>query len=97
MKVCLIPLPYSLLYATNLKIEIIFQVKKNEKVEWCWKKVKQGGAKPTERISSSMVTLHDETAILFGGVHDMRVSFDLVTLPDASYLMTTDFFVKGRR
>ena len=35
--------------------------------------MKQGGLKPSERISFSMVTLHDETAILFGGVYDLKV------------------------
>ena len=44
--------------------------KKNEKLEWTWRKVKQTGLKPSDRISFSMITLHDDTAILFGGVFD---------------------------
>ncbi|RNA43852.1 kelch domain-containing 4 [Brachionus plicatilis] len=44
--------------------------KKNDKVEWCWKRAKQSGAKPSERISFSMIPLHDDTALLFGGVFD---------------------------
>ncbi len=38
--------------------------------EWSWQKVKQTGMKPTDRISFSMVTLHDDSALLFGGVYD---------------------------
>jgi hypothetical protein len=44
--------------------------KSTEKLEWTWKKVKQGGNKPSDRISFSMITLHDDTSILFGGVFD---------------------------
>lgn len=46
------------------------QLKRNEKLEWAWKRVKQGGLRPSERISFSMITLNDETALLFGGVFD---------------------------
>jgi len=46
------------------------QVKKTGVSEWAWQKVKQTGLKPSERISFSMVTLHDDSAILFGGVYD---------------------------
>lgn len=46
------------------------ETKKNEKVEWCWKRAKQSGVKPSERISFSMIPLHDDTALLFGGVFD---------------------------
>ena len=45
-------------------------MKKNDKIEWSWKKAKQNGLKPSERISFSMVTLHDDTVLLFGGVCD---------------------------
>jgi hypothetical protein len=46
------------------------EVKKTGLTEWSWSKVKQTGLKPSERISFSMVTLHDDSAILFGGVFD---------------------------
>ena len=39
-------------------------------MEWCWKRVKQTGLKPSDRISFSTITLLDDTAILFGGVFD---------------------------
>lgn len=53
-------------------------VKKNEKIEWSWKRVKQSGLKPTERISFSMITINDDTALLFGGVHDLKVNQKII-------------------
>ena len=46
--------------------------KKTNQVEWSWKRVKQAGVKPSDRISFSMVTLHDDSAVLFGGVYDQE-------------------------
>ena len=53
-------------------------VKKNEKIEWSWKRVKQSGLKPTERISFSMITINDDTALLFGGVHDLKLNQKII-------------------
>ena len=51
--------------------DLIQKAKKGtDKVEWTWKKVKHSGLKPSDRISFSMITLHDDTSILFGGVFD---------------------------
>ena len=47
--------------------------KKDNKVEWSWRKVKQGGQRPSERISYAMVTISDDSALLFGGVYDHMV------------------------
>ena len=49
-------------------------MKKNDKVEFVWRKAKQSGYKPSERISSSMIAIKDDVAFLFGGVHDNEVS-----------------------
>ncbi len=48
------------------------EIKKNDKTEWSWKRVKQTGLKPTERISFSMITINEDTALLFGGVYDLK-------------------------
>lgn len=47
-----------------------YKAKKDGKTEWIWKKCKQTGAKPSVRCSFSMITLNDDSAVLFGGVYD---------------------------
>lgn len=47
--------------------------KKTNQTEWCWKRVKQTGAKPTERVSFSTITISEDNALLFGGVFDQDV------------------------
>lgn len=44
--------------------------KKTSQLEWCWRRVKQSGMKPSDRISFSMIPIQDESSVLFGGVYD---------------------------
>lgn len=44
--------------------------KKTSQLEWCWRRVKQAGMKPSDRISFSMIPIQDESSVLFGGVYD---------------------------
>lgn len=53
------------------------EARKTGQMEWFWKKAKQGGVKPSERLSYSMITISDETALLFGGVHDLKDDEDM--------------------
>ncbi len=36
---------------------LCMELKKNDKIEWSWKRAKQTGMKPSERVSFSMVTI----------------------------------------
>ena len=64
-------------FTQNKQITKIFiiQVKKTGVSEWSWSRGKQSGMKPSERISSSMIAISDDSAILFGGVYDNQVVF----------------------
>lgn len=45
--------------------------------EWFWKRAKQGGMKPSERVSYSMIAISDDSALLFGGVYDIKDDDDI--------------------
>ena len=51
---------------------VLQQNDSSKKNEWFWKRCKQSGLKPTERISFSMITICEDTALLFGGVYDLK-------------------------